>query len=204
MKKYNYPIFTPKLGILTDKMRDAYLKYNIKQNKTPYDVIGKPDITSLIASNFTEHKLYIWQLYSILGEKPIELLIRTFYTNLLNDKHNSFMKNELLLIGDIEYHIKNQINFWIDIMGGGRRYKENRVNQIHLVKIIDNIISRNDSYRWIMHMHIAMYETKLNKFNDIRVFNCLKEYLMYFRERYSIEFDYIFFDKNILNMESKL
>ena len=114
------------------------------------------------------------------------------------------MKNELLLMGSLEFHIQNQINFWLDIMGGGKRYKENRINQFHLINIINNIISRNDSYRWIMHMYNAMYETKLNEYKDVRVYNCIKEYLMYFRDRYSIEFDYIFFDKNILNMESKL
>ena len=204
MKKFNYPIFTPSLGVLTDKMRDDYLSYNIDKNKIPYNAIGKPDITSLIASNFTHHKLYIWQLYSILGEKPIESLIRTFYTNLINDKYNSFMKNQLLLIGDLEFHIQNQINFWLDIMDGGRRYKENRINQFYLINIINNIISRNDSYRWIIHMYNAMYQIKLNEYNDSRVFNCIKEYLMYFRDRYSKDFDYIFFDINILHMESRL
>ena len=114
------------------------------------------------------------------------------------------MKNQLLLIGDLEFHIQNQINFWLDIMDGGRRYKENRINQFYLINIINNIISRNDSYRWIIHMYNAMYQIKLNEYNDSRVFNCIKEYLMYFRDRYSKDFDYIFFDINILHMESRL
>ena len=55
--------------------------------------------------------LYFWQLYSILGEKYIEDLIRLFYTKLFNDDKNKWFSDEFIEIGSIEYHVRGQKNF---------------------------------------------------------------------------------------------
>lgn len=190
---YNYPLFCPNYGNLTEKIMNQFLlTYYHKQ------ILQNKEITSLIASNDITKPLYFWQLYSILGEKYIEDLIRLFYTNLFNDKKNKWFSDEFIEIGSIEYHVKGQKKFWLDIMGGGEYYTggEKKLHNYH--KLVKNIMTSDGARLWMHHMNYALDEMQYNK--DKRVRKCIDVFLNHFMIKYAIEFDFNFF--NIL--KSKL
>ena len=63
---------------------------------------------SLVASKNKTDKVYFWQLYSIIGQDPLHMLIKTFYENIFDDDKHPWFKNEFAEIGDVDYHIKGQ------------------------------------------------------------------------------------------------
>ena len=182
----NYPKYIPNYGNLTEKiMKEFILNYYHKQtleNKT---------ITSLNASNDPTQPLYFWQLYSILGEKYIEDLIRLFYTKLFNDDKNKWFSDEFIEIGSIEYHVRGQKKFWLDIMGGGEYYTggEKKLHNYH--KLVKNIMTSEGACVWMKHMNDALDEMAYNE--DVRVRKCIDVFLKYFMTKYAIEFDFNFF-----------
>lgn len=132
-------------------------------------------------------------MYSILGKEPIEKLIKIFYTRIFNDTKNKWFSDEFIEIGDIEYHVRGQKNFWLDVMGGGKFYKgtESRLSNYH--KLVSNIMTEDGANCWINHMYQALKEVKIDKIEDKRVISCIKSFLNYFMIKYSIEFDFNFY-----------
>ena len=187
MNKFNYPNFVPNYGNLTTTvMKEFILHYYHK------DVLENKEITSLIASNDIKKPLYFWQLYSILGEKYIEDLIRLFYTNLFNDEKNKWFTDEFIEIGSIEYHVKGQKKFWLDIMGGGEYYSggEKKLHNYH--KLVENIMTIEGAKLWMYHMNQALDSMNYNE--DIRVRKCIDVFLNHFMIKYAIEFDFNFYN----------
>ena len=187
MNKFNYPNFIPNYGNLTTTvMKEFILHYYHK------DVLENKEITSLIASNDIKKPLYFWQLYSILGEKYIEDLIRLFYTNLFNDEKNKWFTDEFIEIGSIEYHVKGQKKFWLDIMGGGEYYSggEKKLHNYH--KLVENIMTTEGAKLWMYHMNQALDNMNYNK--DLRVRKCIDVFLNHFMIKYAIEFDFNFYN----------
>ena len=182
----NYPNFVPNYGNLTEKiMKEFILNFYHKQT------LENKEITSLIASNDLTKPLYFWQLYSILGEKYIEDLIRLFYTKLFKDTKNKWFTDEFIEIGSIEYHVRGQKKFWLDVMGGGEYYTggEKKLHNYH--KLVKNIMTNEGARVWLKHMNDALDEMIYN--NDVRVRKCIDVFLNYFMTKYSIEFDFNFF-----------
>tara|TARA_B000000565_G_scaffold32641_1_gene21814 strand:+ start:432 stop:1010 length:579 start_codon:yes stop_codon:yes gene_type:complete len=183
---YDYPNFVPNYGNLTEKIMKQYLlTYYYK------DILENKDITSLIASNDKTKPLYFWQLYSVLGDKYIENLIRLFYTKLFNDTKNKWFSDEFIEIGSIEYHVKGQKKFWLDIMGGGEYYTggEKKLHNYH--KLVKNIMTSEGAKVWMQHMNSALDDMEYN--NDKRVRKCIDVFLNHFMIKYAIEFDFNFF-----------
>ena len=84
--KFNYPRFTPSEGNLTTLIQKEYISNSIKNGNLPNDAFSNNEIISLVASNNIGDKIYFWQLYSIIGEKPVKELIQKFYENIFNDE----------------------------------------------------------------------------------------------------------------------
>jgi len=182
----NYPNYVPNYGNLTEKiMKEFILNYYHKQT------LENKEITSLIASNDITKPLYFWQLYSILGETYIEDLIRLFYAKLFNDNKNKWFSDEFIEIGSIEYHVRGQKKFWLDIMGGGEYYTggEKKLHNYH--KLVKNIMTSEGARVWMKHMNDALNEMTYT--NDLRVRKCIDVFLNYFMTKYAIEFDFNFF-----------
>ena len=182
----NYPNFVPNYGNLTEKiMKEFILNFYHKQT------LENKEITSLIASNDLTKPLYFWQLYSILGENYIEDLIRLFYTNLFKDTKNKWFTDEFIEIGSIEYHVRGQKKFWLDVMGGGEYYTggEKKLHNYH--KLVKNIMTNEGANLWMKHMNDALDEMTYNE--DVRVRKCMDVFLKYFMTKYAIEFDFNFF-----------
>ena len=183
-----YPNFVPNYGNLTTLiMKEFILNHYHKQT------LENKEITSLIASNDQTKPLYFWQLYSILGEKYIEDLIILFYTKIFsdNDIKNKWFCDEFIDIGDINYHVRGQKKFWLDIMGGGEYYSGGEKKLYNYHKLVKNIMTKEGSHLWMKYMNESLDEMKYE--NDLRVRKCIDVFLNYFMIKYSIEFDFNFY-----------
>ena len=198
----NYPNFKSQEGNITSLIRKDYLKTKIRSNDLSEDIFDNYEVMSLQASNDPEKPIYFWQLYSILGESPIHTVITLFYQNVFNDNEAPWFRDEFVELGPIEYHVRGQKNFWIDAMGGGKRYNGSysKVNSKH--KLVSNIMTQKGADRWMRNMVKTLNDPIIFLTHDVRVLKCLHDFLNYFMIRYSIEFDFNFY--NFINMESKI
>lgn len=194
---YNYPNYIPNIGNLTIKIRNEYIEYCIKNESLPLNAFEIDKITSLNASNNKTDKLYFWQIYSILGENPIKNLITVFYTRIFNDLKNHWFREEFVELGNLEYHIKGQTDFWIDIMGGGKRYFKSEKVLSYKHKQVENIMTERGANRWMKHMVNSLYEVNLCQLNDKRIIPCISDFLYYFMNKYAKEFDFNFYEIEI-------
>lgn len=196
--------FNPSFGFLTKKFRNIFLTEGIKNDKICIEDIPKAML--LYPDEDKSSPIYFWQLYSILGDKPIYSLIKSFYTKVLNDEQKWFSE-EFLDLGDLDYHVNGQVKFWIDIMGGGQQYVggEKRVNNKH--KLVKNIMTNEGAERWMMHMRNTINEQNIiDQINDKRIIVCIYDFLEFFINRYAIEFDFNLFSliKDRIFITSKL
>ena len=194
---YNYK---PELGFLTKTIRNEYLFEELKLNKISIEDI--PDALSLYASNNKNKRIYFWQLYNILGDEPVIYLITKFYKKIFNDEAEWF-RDEFIDLGSIEYHVKGQSNFWLDIMGGGQRYigGEKMLNKKH--KLVKNIMTREGAEKWMDSMEKTLKEITLTKdFEDKRIIVCIYDFLEYFMNKYAIEFDFNVFNMDVLKKKN--
>ena len=106
-------------------------------------------------------------------------------------KKNNWFSDEFIEIGSIEYHVRGQKKFWLDIMGGGEYYNggEKKLNFHH--KLVKNIMTSKGANIWMYHMNNAL--NKMDFSNDKRIRKCIDVFLKYFMTKYAIEFDFNFF-----------
>ena len=178
--------FTPKIGFLTLKYRNDFL------NSIGKSIDSKID---LIASDNKEKPLYFWQLYSILGYDNILLIVKTFYGHIFNEQDikKKWFKSKFEESGPINYHIKGQLKFWLDLMGGGSYYeKEKKLNLYH--NLVKEIMTKEGANMWLYYMNITLTElSKNNNFNiDERIIPCINDYINFFMGKYSKEFSFNF------------
>ena len=183
----------PELGFLTKKVRNEYIIDMIKNDKFDLDKIDSA--MSLYASSDKNEKIYFWQLYSILGDKPIIYLIKKFYENVFNDEGAEWFRNEFIDLGDIDYHVKGQGNFWLDVMGGGQRYLRGEKMMYKKHKLVKNIMTREGGERWMYNMEKTLSEIVLTpEFEDKRILVCIYDFLEYYMNKYAVDFDFNVFD----------
>ena len=197
--------FIPEFGFLTKTFRDEFIIEQLINKLIKLDDIQQ--ILSLKASEDKNNPIYFWQLYNILGEKPIEILITKFYKKVLNDNEAPWFRDEFADLGDLDYHVKGQTNFWLDIMGGGQRYVggQKRLYNKHL--LIKNIMTKRGAERWMKHMEETLKEITISpEFKDKRIFVCIYDFLDFFMNKYSIEFDFNFYNflKKNIHIKSKI
>ena len=79
-------------------------------------------------------------------------------------------------------------------MGGGPCYKggELKLNLKH--KLVKNIMNLDGANRWMYHMIKTLKELEYDKIKDKRIINCIKKFLYFFMRKYSVEFDFNFFE----------
>ena len=147
-------MYKTSLGYLTAKIRYEYLDHLIKKNNLLPTIFQNHMITGLIASNDKNKPIYFWQLYSILGEEPIRKLITLFYTSVFED-NDEWFSEEFKDLGSLEHHINGQTDFWIDVMGGGLRYKGGLIKLKNKHKLVKNIMTKKGAEKWMFHMKKA-------------------------------------------------
>lgn len=201
MIKFNYPNFHPKNGNFTKTSKINYLKWRINNNSLHKNLLYDNKTLSLIASNNINDELFFWQLYSILGLDKIYNIVYLFYLKIFSEQNNEYkwFKDKFIEAGDLNYHIKGQLSFWLDIMGGGIFYykDEYNLNQRHyMVKVIMN---KEGAELWLKYMSDTLGELEIHKLKDERIIKCFKSFLNYFMITYSEKFDFTF-----KKLESKL
>lgn len=181
---FDYPKFIPSFGYLTKKIIDEYIKDCVKVESS--DIYK---IKSLVASNDSSDPLYFWQLYSILGRSRIQHLITIFYTKILNDSENPWFRDAFRKLGDLDYHVTGQTKFWVDVMGGGKCYKSEKI--LHFKhKHSSEIMTEKGANVWMKHMINSLYEVRLCEHPDKRIIPCISDFLNYFMTKYAREFDF--------------
>ena len=185
-------MYKPVLGNLTAQIRYDYIEKHIKKKILLNSVLECEEISGLYANKDINKPIYFWQLYNILGEAPVKKLITIFYTSIFNDKENIWFVEEFTDLGSLEHHINRQTSFWLDVMGGGARYYGNlfKLNKKH--KLVRNIMTEKGANLWFYYMKNALkqMEDELDK----RVLECLVDFLNFFMDKYSHEFDFNFYE----------
>lgn len=167
-------VYRSSCGYATMQGREDWLKSH------GYDRIKANTISeSLVADPDPQAPLYYWQIYSLTGPEPIISLVQSFYGRVYEDRGNMWFRNAFTRISGMDHHIATQAAFWVDSMGGGRKYHggNNRLN-FHHFNNADDVMTAEGATLWMSYMRIALQEHE-DIFNsiDTRIFPCLVDFL---------------------------
>ena len=179
-KKYN----------LMSQYRNEYITENIKFGLLPKDSFYDMKILSTNASYNIDDPIYFWQLYSVIGEPGIEIIITKFYNLIFNDDNNEWFKKEFVESGSIKYHIERQKIFWISVMGGDKKYigGDTKLNLKH--KLVNNIMTTEGAELWMYYMTKTLNELKILFSYDKRIMKSINDFLIFFIIKYSNKFNF--------------
>ena len=171
-------------GYVTCTLRKAFMDV-----KVPLEHHEDPKILTLIGAENDTPTLYFWQLYSILGEERISTLISNFYQRVFEDTESDF-KEVFEALGTLEHHIKGQTNFWLDAMGGGKRYLggEHRLKRHH--DLAKQIMNTKGATRWLKHMKDTLKDPLVDLTDDKRIKVSLVAFVNFFMEKYAEEYQF--------------
>ena len=79
-------------------------------------------------------------------------------------------------------------------MGGGEKYLKSEKAVFYKHKNAESIMTQKGANRWMKHMINSLYEVNLCQLNDKRIIPCISDFLYYFMEKYSKEFDFNFYE----------
>jgi len=143
------------------------------------DIHGKTssDIDGALEAK-PEGPIYFWQLYSLMGSKSIERIIRAFYVRVYADDDEPWFRHAFTRISDMEYHVQAQKLFWVDAFGGGRRYHggDGRLG-FHHGHNAKHVMNARGARRWMHHMTLALNEDMDWSREDPRVKPCIIDFL---------------------------
>ena len=173
-----------------DIIQTSYLHKRIKQGKLSTNILESSSAFSKIASSNLNDPLFFWQLYSLTGEPPLRDIITRFYKRVFNDSEAQWFSSVFVETGNLDYHVENQLKFWIDLTGGPITYKggEKKLNIKH--RLVKEIMTQEGANRWLYHMDATLSETTFR--GDPRILPCLIDFVNYFMDKYGLEFDFNF------------
>ena len=171
----------PKPGSLTYLVQEEYL--------TAMNVTVNDSVTSLHASPDSDDPIYFWQLFSVLGEDRIRCLIQTFYELVLQD--DTPFGEAFRETGTLSHHVDRQTLFWLDVTGGGHSYLggEKKLKMKH--RLSEDVMNVRGARRWMYHFIRALRRSDLGD-QPVRVLSCIVDFLVFFMQRYAVEFDFNF------------
>jgi len=178
-------------GYTTEGFRSRFLHQQLAQQKMSQEEVRKPVVTSLVASPDTTDRVYFWQLYSILGPKRIENVVRNFYTRIFEDPEDWF-RRAFSDLAPVEHHVWTQAAMWSDVMGGGRLYHggEYRLHFHHHHNAMQ-VMTRRGAERWVGHMLATLRDEALDLSTEKdRVLPALLEFLAFALDKYANEFNF--------------
>lgn len=175
--------FEPRNGYSTEQGRREYLKsHQVSDLSKAHTLYADSDQSS--------QPLYYWQLYSLLGARPIFDLVTNFYTRVYADDDAEFewFREAFTNLGSQEHHIQAQAAYWIDTMGGGRVYHggQHRLNFHHEMNA-GSVMNAQGASRWMHHMRKTLVNYDFDQFGDSRILPCLIDFLKTKMESYAKE-----------------
>lgn len=144
--------------------------------------------TSLFANPDLDAPIYFWQLYSILGTKPLEAILENFYGRIFDDEEQHMFKQAFVDNGEIDHHVRTQVYYWIDAFGGGEFYygSEGRINFHHLCHA-EQVMDAKGATRWMFHMKRALQDnTPALEAIDPRALPCIYDFIRTKMMKYAI------------------
>jgi truncated hemoglobin YjbI len=96
-------------------------------------------------------------LYERLGEQAFARLSHEFYTRVFNDSEKWFAN--IFKGSTIEEAIKNQMDFFIQRLGGPPLYSERKGHPALIARHLKFNMSQKAADRWLMHMKAALEAT---------------------------------------------
>lgn len=108
---------------MSESVRHRFIDYAVRQRLMPDVAPRMPDVVSLVASDDTNKPVHFWQLYSILGDRPVLTIVTRFYTLVYEDSTvTPFFRDSFARISSKEHHINTQAAMWLDCLGRGKVY----------------------------------------------------------------------------------
>lgn len=185
--------FPTSLGYTTAQTRLDYIDALGLSDDDDDDEIPKSLIAKSIQAK--NNKIYPWQLFSLLGSKRIETLIRHFYTRVYDDKQDRKFRKAFTQIAHLDHHVYTQVSFWIDAMGGGRRYHggDSRLQFHHHRNAGPRVMNADGATRWMHHMRLALHEVQ-DDWNalDERIVPCVWLFLKIKMQKYAHQHEWVF------------
>ncbi|CAB9511125.1 Bacterial-like globin [Seminavis robusta] len=193
MKTTPFPLkfHSPRCGYATAFSHQEFCDQNPDTSR-PVDTSNE---YNLVAGDDFQEPLHFWQLYSVIGEEPIHQIVTDFYTRVFDDHDDPSFRDVFTRLAPLNHHIKVQVAYWIDAMGGGRRYPggEYRLN-FHHQHNAQQVMTAQGAKRWMYHMRGAL---ETIKFEDPRVKPCILEFLTTKMCSYAQKFGWEFDEKDM-------
>lgn len=180
-------MFEPAPGGLTVSIQRQYL--------TVMRIPATERVTSLYASPHPDDPVFFWQLFSVLGEDRIRSLIRIFYELVMAD--DSDFGEAFQETGSLRHHVDRQTLFWLDVTGGGRTYAGGEAKLAKKHGLSKEAMNERGARRWIHHFLRALRRADLGD-QSVRVLACIVDFLVFFMQRYAVEFDFNYADADVL------
>jgi len=185
-KKVAKPTFTNKCkhGYATADSRQLWLEQRGMTGSEAAKISS-----SLEASTDPKKPIYFWQLFSVLGPDRIYNIVKKFYENVYADKEDEHFREAFTRISGVEHHIMTQTAFWVDAMGGGRRYHGGWYRlSFHHDYNAHQVMNKDGAVRWMYHMNRALEASDLTE--DPRVKASVVDFLQTHMDKYADQFDF--------------
>ena len=180
--RHNKCPFSPALGFCTKQNYEEFHRHKLPSDGTKDESVAGFGGSDLYADPDRTQPLYFWQLYSIIGEQPILEVVADFYARIYADVDNDWFRQSFLRSSpdESEIHITAQVQFWVDAMGGGKRYYGgNRRVRFHHEFNGEDVMNAKGATLWMKHMTAALLQYDFpSKFpEDPRILPCIVWFL---------------------------
>lgn len=189
--------FQPKKGYVDARSEYLFHFHGVTAigNESDGGINEKLPSKSLFGSVDTNDRLYFWQLYSLIADKPILDIVTDFYNRVYDDEDNPWFRDAFTTLAPKMHHIYAQSAYWVDAFGGGKLYHGGnyRLTFHHSVNA-QEVMTARGAKRWMHHMSNVLKDANKQKpfAGDPRFMRCIVEFLETKMRTYAKEHEWIF------------
>mmetsp|Transcript_24100 Transcript_24100/g.41271 ORF Transcript_24100/g.41271 Transcript_24100/m.41271 type:complete len:226 (+) Transcript_24100:163-840(+) len=172
--------FKPRRGYVDGRSDYLFHFYKVVDDDGNRDGDTNVPTRSPIASRNIEDPLYPWQIYSLIGTKPILQIVTDFYERVFDDTENDWFRGVFVDVAPLNHHIQTQAAYWVDAMGGGKYYHGGNYRlTFHHTHNAREIMNAKGAKQWMHHMKGALLAVKDKSVfaNDPRILTCIVSFL---------------------------
>ena len=121
-------------------------------------------------------------------------MVGVFYERVFADDEQPAFRDAFVRVGPIEHHISTQAMYWVDAMGGGRKYHGSSYRlHFHHTHNAEKVMNAAGARRWMHHMRLALREyDHIFRAIDPRIPSCILGFLQTKVKKYSHDFGWQF------------
>ena len=186
MEHVDLPRFPTKPGYMTEKIQRDYIQAVMAKDLLPAQAHRMADILSLTAPSDVSKPIQFWQLYAVLGQDPIVVIVQSFYQRVF--EQDEWFRSVFERVGGINHHINTQASMWIDVMGGGPYYHgaEFRLNFHHTHNAMQ-LMNDKGAELWSKLMLETLGASMHLMADDPRIRTSINTFLSFFMGKYADE-----------------